>query len=119
MLSVKSYTCKYIDPNKHVYAIVSPAKSSRSSKILTTPFHSNTGDTYNAIVAFECKTYASWWYNNVQQQCEASPIRDKLTDIVYIASQLKMPVVVILSSSCDIDTKTVSHDIFYKASELS
>ena len=125
MLGVKSYRCKFMEYKKPVYAIASYVDATRrfrESTYLTTAFHSNTKDTYNVIVAFECKKHAEWWCTQLggvaQVETRPEPVEFVLNDFSYFASMLRVPLVVVMSTCCDIETRAEEHEIFYTSRVL-
>jgi hypothetical protein len=127
MIAVKSYRCRYLEYKKPVYAITSHVDTSRKfreSRYLTTAFHSNTGDTYNVLVAFECSKHAEWWCAQLGSEAgqtggkRPEPVKFVLDDFSYFAGALRVPLVVVMNSQCDMETRTEEHEIFFTSRVL-
>lgn len=102
--AIRNYSCRYMpDKAKSVYAIVRPAKYLRQEAILSVPFYNkHSSDTTNALIAFECPSIASnSFIGSSDEKIEVS--KRSLSDLVEFAAILKMPVVVIISASCEIN----------------
>ena len=126
MLAVKSYHCRFVDYKKPVYAIASYVDADRrfrESRYMTSAFHSNTKDTYNVLVAFECKRNAEWWCEQVGRTetlavALPEPVEFVLDDFSYFANTLRVPLMVVLNSYCDLLTRVEEHEIFYTSRVL-
>ena len=125
MNPLQSFHCRFLDHKSHVYAIVTHrpervCRIFRDMSFMTVPFHSNTLDTYNVLVATDCKQKATWMCNEIKkvQNVEVEPYELALHDMSYFANSIHIPLVVMLNSYCMIDTHAEEHEIFYTSRVL-
>jgi hypothetical protein len=129
MLMFKSYQCRFVEYKRPVYAVVkyndtNTTKSFINSQFMTAPFRSATNafDTYNVLLTFTCQRQAELFcdqlYNCDQVKTKPEPAQYILDNLSYLTSKLNIPLVVVLNSYCDIDTKEEHHEIFYTSRHL-
>lgn len=128
--TIRHYSFRYMDDKQHIYGIsrkpLHPitVKKSYDGEIYTVPFvhkqetarMKQITHTRNAIVAFtsleQCKAQA-----NTLGDCLV--IDMQLYDMKYLATLFNMPLIVILSTYCDVADQAEIHELyFYQNSDL-
>lgn len=89
------------------------------SSLLSVPFHHrDTKDVRNAILSFSCETHAAYVLGSMRSKVRkrAKIVGMELHEVIYHCTAMKMPLVLLLNSYCDVSDKTTMYDVYYRAS---
>lgn len=127
--TISNYTCKYLESTRPVYAIVACHPSMPKSRktivntmFYTTPFQSSSkAETYNVITTYLHKDHANTQCAKLKEALDIECYLEKfqLIDISYYAYMMKVPMIVLMNSYCDLDVKQEVIDLFYTARILN
>lgn len=111
MMAIKKYSCRYILPDKPVYAIVRHDQNNHMplhrAAILSTDFHNNSSHVQSrVIVAVQDPTITSQMIETIDQ---VSVIETNSKDLAYVASLMKMSAVVLI----DINREQETFELHY------
>lgn len=129
VLRYNNYTYRYLEPSKSVYAIVrypdNRKRSIKYSSFYSIPFQpSRDNDTCrNVLITCVCKNQANYYKQQLMQdhvhdrECLYEIEEYQLRDITYYSTKMSMPLIVIISSQCELtdsfEDGGITHDIFY------
>lgn len=130
--AIRNCSYRYIDGRKKVYTIGRNPKEVQyrhfyKVELYTRPLYNpNKKDVRNALVAFNSQSQGE---NVVAELLSRTDLPDtrashdlivegiKLDDLKYLSSVLKMPLIVLMNSFCNVEDQDVHHEVFYYFNE--
>lgn len=123
MHTIRHYTCKYLDPNKRVYAISSNGAKTvvGTHNFLTVPFiHKDRADTSNVVASFlhpeHAQSQIKYLHEQIGVTCDI--VSYSLSDLSYYAKAMNIPVIVISDAWCHLNEKEEWYDLYYTSRNL-